>query len=228
MTTTMVIKSLIREGIDEREKGCLKESVRVLVEAYNKIDSAKPYPNYNDDLISIHIELGLTYFRQGEIEKAASQWKKARIFARVHDYPGLEAIALGNLSRKELWETDGELEGALVLSIKALKLAKKNARIDLPWFYHALFSAASSLGTDEEEKKPFLKEMLSKEKYWLKKVWDYTPKLKRRMWLTAYMMDWAVVNRSIAKPTLTAALMISKLFKLKGREEKIKKLRDEI
>jgi hypothetical protein len=180
-------------------------------------------PNSRKDVVEILNHLGLTFFHQGEIDKAKSQWIKAANLSRIYRLPEMRAVSLRNLSRKELWETDNEFRIAYDASKEALRLARKSNRKDMPWFIHGHFSIANSVEKDPG-KKSVLKEIVKEEQKQLKKVWKDTPKLERRVWLTGLIMDWAIYYNSISKPILEIGLFIAKMLNLKRREEQIKKL----
>lgn len=219
------------EGIILREKGNwedLYKSVEFLT------ISAEDAPTVADRR-NAQNHLGLAYYHLGDYETAADIWNMvytlSKVLPEVQTPPFLYqmSVALRNLSRKELCENEKDFEEAVGMANKARRMALNLNRHDLAWFTHGLFSAKlaymKSIKSNDEM---VLKELVKIEKNELFKFWKEVSKLERGVWLGALLMDYAVVYHKVSKPLLKIARFISRVLKLRRREEQITKLLSEL
>ncbi|NMB91981.1 tetratricopeptide repeat protein [candidate division WWE3 bacterium] len=206
-------EELLKLGIEEREKGSVKQSIKCFEKTllFAERDNKK--------IVEVLSHLGLSYYHNGNQEKAKKTWQKAyKIAVKAKDYNG-QAVALRNLSRKQLYLNGSGLVQALSCAEEAVSIAENLGRKDLPWFLHGLFSATEVLG--EKDK---LKFILRREIKALIKVWNKTPKLERNVWLDGLLMDYVSIHDKIGKPLLYLARYLARLQGLKRREEQINNL----
>jgi tetratricopeptide (TPR) repeat protein len=217
-------EDLAHRGIREREQGSVKTAVKLLN------DALEIAPEQEDRMFILN-HLGLAYFHDGDYTSAVDKWNKVLTVSNVQGDPFLnaKAVALRNLSRKELCETEKDYKEAVSKANEAREMAKELKRPDLPWFTHGLFSANYAyMKILKNVDMGVLKKLVGSEKEELKKVWKTAPKLERNVWLGALLMDYAVVYDKVSKPLLKIARFFSRAVKLRRREEQITKLINEI
>lgn len=211
-----IYEDYLEQGIKERETGDLDKAIELLKEA---VKSAEP----GKQKACARNHLGLAYFHRGAYEIARVEWIAAHNISKVFDVPSEEAVSLRNLSRHQLYNNNGDLEGALECSLKALEMAKSQKRIDLIWFIHGIFSAKHALEIKKGQRK-----LVRQEARALIKVWRKVPKLERDIWASGLVMDIAIVTGKVSLFFLKIALNIVTKKGLERRKEQIEKLIDEI
>jgi len=215
---------LLEIGIREREQGSVKKGIKLLREALTLCP-------YHEKRMDIRNHLGLAYFHGGDYENAVSEWNEVITISNVQSDPDLKAraSALRNLSRKELCNSENDFEEAYNKANQARELAIKLGRNDLPWFTHGLISIyydySKKYGRVDKE---FLKFLVDCEKIELPKAWKKASKLERGAWFTGLLWDYALLYNKVSRPILISAISISRILKMKRREEQLSKRLDEM
>lgn len=207
-------EEFLNKGILEREKGDVEVAVAYLNKALSLSET-------KEEKVNARNHLGLAYFHQGDFVRAKGQWMC--VYECTEDNLSDRAVALRNLSRKELYPTVEGLSTAQKYSEDALRLAELSNRKDIVWFVHGLFSSTRAVG-----KKKALKKVLKREAKEFFKVWRHVPKLERAVWFDGLIMDFVITYGKVTKPFLNLAKLIARSQKLKRREEQINKLINEL
>lgn len=215
------VDGLLKKAIEERERGNLKESLALLktCEKLSKDDKQRR---------DIQNHIGLTHFHAGEYKTAYVVWTGVKKSSRENDDLYNEAVSLRNLSRKEL-HSEENLPIARTYAEKALEIARETDQRDIVWFIHGLFDVTNaSENISKKDKKEKLLELYKQEKKALFSVWKIASRIEREVWLTGLLKDFLVVHNYISKPILRIGILVTKVLKLKRREEQLKKLIVEI
>jgi len=215
------VDKLLEIAIEARERGDLQGAL-ILFENCKKF--AKDDQQYRD----IQNHIGLTYFHDTKYKIAFIAWVEAEKESVENCDLHNEAVALRNLSRKELYPKE-ELSIARNYAEKALEIAKNLDRKDIVWFIHGLFDVINaSEDIPEKDKKAKLVDLYNKEKKALFSVWKVSSKLEREVWLTGLLKDFSVIHNGVPKPVLKIGILVTKILKLKRREEQLERMITEI
>ncbi len=206
------VNAILQQAVEARETGSVSQAIQLFKEA-TKIEKD---PNKRVDICN---HLGLAYWHNNDPKKAKETWKKALVISNVSRNLSGKAVALRNLSRKNLWTTNEELVKALFNATEAFLIAKRLDRGDVVWFIHGVFSAYQAL-----DQRYLLKSTVRLERKELSRVWWKTPKIQRRVWLSGLLMDYVVAYGKTTKFLLRISKFVVRIFKLKRREEQINKL----
>lgn len=209
------VDGLLKKAIEERERGNLKESLALLktCEKLSKDDKQRR---------DIQNHIGLTHFHAGEYKTAYVVWTGVKKSSKENDDLYNEAVALRNLSRKE-FHSEENLPIARTYAEKALEIARETDQRDIVWFIHGLFDVTNaSENISKKDKKEKLLELYKQEKKALFSVWKIASRIEREVWLTGLLKDFLVVHNYISKPILRIGILVTKVLKLKRREEQLK------
>ena len=211
------VDALLKEAIEERERGNLIESLALLrtCERFAKDDEQRR---------NVQNHIGLAYFHAGAYETASVIWVGVRKDSDKNDDPYNKAVALRNLSRKEFY-SKGELPIARTCAEEALEIAQRTGQRDIVWFIHGLFDVTNaSENISKKDKKEKLLELYKQEKKALFSAWKFASRIEKEVWLTGLLKDFLVARNYISKPILKIGILVTKFLKLKRREEQLEKL----
>ncbi|MFC1625098.1 hypothetical protein ACFL15_01870 [Patescibacteria group bacterium] len=215
---------LLREAVEERERGNIKLSI----EKFRVAQKQSPTFKHN---LRVENHIGIAHFLLSEYKKAlyifANNVMMVRKWAKGENPdpdPSFEAECLRHASRPQLYEEEMMLFFALKGAKDARNLALETERTDLPWFSDGVLENLLAI---EETTKSKLNEAWAQAVVDLKLMWEKEKNdLAKWGWLVGILIHKAMIEKDLSY--LEIAEILANEKNLERRKEEVDKVRQDL